>query len=67
MADPMLDTHYQSAETMVKAAFRSRVLQHWLPWFGLAEFENLEPDNLLSDNYRVRKTRLADQVVVFTV
>ena len=67
MADPMLDTHYQSAETMVKAAFRSRVLQHWLPWFGLAEFENLEPDNLVSDNYRVRKTRLADQVVVFTV
>ena len=67
LADPELDTHYQSAEQVVKNAYRRRVLQHWLPWFGLAQFENLEPENLLSDNYRVRKTPLADQVAIFTV
>jgi hypothetical protein len=67
LADPTLETSYQSAEEAVKAAFRIRVLQHWLPMFGLAEFENLEPDELLSRNYRVRKTPLADQVAVFTV
>lgn len=67
LADPTLDTRYQSAEQVVKTAYRRRVLQQWLPWFGLAQIENLEPDNLLSDNYRVRKTPLADLVVVFTV
>ena len=67
LADPALDTPYQSAEDLVRAAFRYRVLQQWLPMFGLAEFENLEPDKLLSNNYRVRKTTLADQVAKFTV
>jgi len=67
LADPTLDTPFESAENIVKAAFRVRVLRFWLPMFGLAEFESLEPDNLLCTNYRVRKTPLADQVAVFTV
>lgn len=67
LADPALETSYQTAEDTVKSAFCIRVLQHWLPMFGLAEFENLEPDELLSRSYRVRKTALADQVAVFTV
>jgi len=44
-----------------------RVLQHWMVWFGLAEVENLENDSLLSDNYRIRKRSLADEVVTFHV
>lgn len=67
LADPALDTRYQSAEEVVKTAFRRRVLLQWLTWFGLTTVENLEPDNILSENYRVRKTPLADQVAVFTV
>ncbi len=67
LADPALETRFHSAEDEVKIAFRHWVLQQWLPWFGLAQVEDLEPDNLLSDNYRVRKTPLADQVAVFTV
>ena len=67
IADSTLDRPYQSAEDVVKATFRSRVLQLWLPMFGLAEIENLQPDKLLSNDYRVRKTPLADQVAVFTV
>lgn len=67
LVDPTLETSFQSAEEVVRAAFRHRVLRQWLPWFGLAQFEDLEPDNLLSDNFRVKKTPLADQVAVFTV
>ena len=67
IADPTLDAPYRSAEDTVRAAFSFRVLRFWLPMFGLAAFENLEPDKILHDNYRVRKTPLADQVVVFTV
>jgi hypothetical protein len=67
LADPTLETSYQSAEEAVKAAFRIRVLQRWMPMFGLVEFESTEPDKLLSNSYRVRKTALADQVAVFTV
>jgi len=67
LADPELDTPYQSAEDMVRAAFHHRVLRFWLPMFGLAEYESLEPDKALHKNYRVRKTPLAEQVVVFTV
>ncbi|OED44518.1 hypothetical protein AB833_01470 [Chromatiales bacterium (ex Bugula neritina AB1)] len=67
LADPALETQFQSAEEVARAAFRRRVLVQWMPWFGLAQFENPDPDDLLSDSYRVRKTPLADQVAVFTV
>lgn len=67
VANSTMSTYHTDPETLVKHAYRLRVLRHWLPWFGLAEIENLEPNNVISDNYRVRKTPLADQVVVFNV
>lgn len=67
VASPTIKTSHGDPETVVKHAFRLRVLQHWLPWFGLAKVEKLEPDNMLSDAYRVRKTSLADQVAIFDI
>ena len=58
---------YADSETIVRRSYRLRVLQHWMVWFGLAEVESLENDSLLSDNYRIRKRSLADEVVTFHV
>jgi hypothetical protein len=65
VANQPMNTIFGDPELMVKNAYRLRVLQHWFFWFGLAEVENLDPSNVISKNYRIRKTSLADQVVVF--
>ncbi len=67
IADLPMNTVFGDPESFVKNAYRLRVVQHWFVWFGLAEVENLEPTNIISRKYRVRKTMLADQVVVFNL
>ena len=65
VAEFPMSTFFGDPESLVKDAYRLRVLQHWFVWFGLAEVENLEPTKVISTKYRVRKTALANQVVVF--
>jgi hypothetical protein len=67
VANLPMHSAFQDPESLVKNAYRLRILKHWFVWFGLAEVENLEPTNMISTKYRVRKTPLADQVVVFNV
>lgn len=67
VADQPMNTFYGDPESFVKDAYRLRVIQHWFVWFGLAEVESLDPTNVISTNYRVRKTALADQVVEFNM
>lgn len=67
VADLPMSSVLGDPESLVKNAYRLRVLQHWFVWFGLAEVENLDPSNVISTKYRVRKTPLANQVMVFNL
>ena len=58
---------YGTREEWIKRCYHHRVISHWMTWLGLAEVEDLDPKSILRDNLRLRKTSLADEVIVFKV
>lgn len=57
---------YTSAEDLVRSCFMTRALERFAWFLGLASMKPVKKD-MFSRDYRVRKTPLLDDAVVFTV
>jgi len=63
--DEVVPTAWSSAEDHVRGCFDHRVLDLFLHFMGLACIEKLPADKPYSQNYRIRKLPLLDEVVHF--
>lgn len=65
LIDSVENRTYSSPENTIKSCYRLRVIRHWMSWFGLAQIEDRGAAKPYEKNLYIRKTELADEVVIF--
>ncbi len=67
VVDEAIPRTYMSAEDQVRVCFKSRALDRFLHFMGLASIEEIPNDKSVVRKYRIRKLPLLNKVVQFSV
>ncbi|PCI50029.1 MAG: hypothetical protein COB51_03555 [Moraxellaceae bacterium] len=65
VVDEMEESSYSTPEENFRRCYYLRACKRFLVFFGLAELEKIEGDNVYEQKYKIKKTALFDEVIHF--